>query len=151
MATIRKTQKWTFSLTLVVAVTAATLFGGIYGNHLFGAPIQNPELQQRMKEYTDLLAAVAQGGEGAAHVVQVGHAGADDGIPADPDAGQPAGQAEVGCKAEPAWMGDAVAIDEGEVGRAIQHPQGVEQGRQFAEAEQARDVGHARGRWLRVA
>jgi carboxyl-terminal processing protease len=58
MATIQKTPKWTFSLTLVVAIAAATMFGGIYGNHLFGAPAQNPDLQKRMKEYTDLLSAV---------------------------------------------------------------------------------------------
>jgi carboxyl-terminal processing protease len=57
MATIQKTQKWTFSLTLVIAIIAATLFGGIYGNRLFGSPVQN-DVQKRLKEYTDLLAAV---------------------------------------------------------------------------------------------
>ncbi|HYO75783.1 MAG TPA: S41 family peptidase [Thermoanaerobaculia bacterium] len=58
MAKLRKNEKWTFSLTLLVAITGATLFGGFYGNRLFGAPMQNGELQKRMKEYTDLLSAV---------------------------------------------------------------------------------------------
>jgi carboxyl-terminal processing protease len=57
MVTIQKTNKWTFSLTLLVAVAAATLFGGFYGNRLFGSPVQN-DVQKRLKEYTDLLAAV---------------------------------------------------------------------------------------------
>lgn len=59
MAKLRKTEKWTFSLTLLVAMTGATLFGGFYGSRLFGAPMQNAELQKRMKEYTDLLQAVS--------------------------------------------------------------------------------------------
>lgn len=58
MAKITKTDKWTFSLTLLVAVTAATLIGGFYGNRLFGAPLQSNDLQKRLKEYTDLLTAV---------------------------------------------------------------------------------------------
>ena len=57
MAKVEKTQKWTFSLTLVVALAGATLFGGFYGNRLFGAPMQT-ELHKRLKEYTDLLSAV---------------------------------------------------------------------------------------------
>src|SRR6266851_486496 len=57
MVTIRKTHKWTFSLTLLVAVAAATLFGGFYGNRLFGAPLQS-EVSKRFREYTDLLNAV---------------------------------------------------------------------------------------------
>ena len=57
MASIRTTQKWTFSLTLLVAVVAATLFGGFYGNRLFGSPVQT-DVQKRLKEYTDLLTAV---------------------------------------------------------------------------------------------
>ena len=57
MTTIHKTQKWTFSLTLLVAVVSATLFGGFYGNRLFGSPVQG-DVQKRLKEYTDLLAAV---------------------------------------------------------------------------------------------
>src|SRR5712692_2770074 len=48
MVTIRKTHKWTFSLTLLVAVAAATLFG---------APVQS-DVQKRLREYTDLLGAV---------------------------------------------------------------------------------------------
>ena len=58
MAKLRKTEKWTFSLTLLVAMTGATLFGGFYGNRLFGAPMQNGDMQKRLKEYTDLLSAV---------------------------------------------------------------------------------------------
>jgi carboxyl-terminal processing protease len=59
MAKIQKTQHWTFSLTLLVAIVGATLFGGFYGNRLFGAPLQT-DVQKRFKEYTDLLAAVTQ-------------------------------------------------------------------------------------------
>jgi carboxyl-terminal processing protease len=59
MAKLRKNEKWTFSLTLLVAIAGATLFGGFYGNRLFGAPMQNTELQKRMREYTDLLSAVS--------------------------------------------------------------------------------------------
>ena len=58
MAKLKKTEKWSFSLTLLVALTGATLFGGFYGNRLFGAPMQNADLQKKMKEYTDLLSAV---------------------------------------------------------------------------------------------
>jgi carboxyl-terminal processing protease len=57
MAGLKKTDKWTFSLTLLVAIAGATLIGGLYGNRLFGAPMQG-DLQKRLKEYTDLLAAV---------------------------------------------------------------------------------------------
>src|SRR2546428_12399266 len=57
MTSIRKTQKWTFSLTLIVAVVGATLCGGFYGNRLFGSPVQS-DVQKRMKEYADLLEAV---------------------------------------------------------------------------------------------
>ncbi|HWS71758.1 MAG TPA: S41 family peptidase, partial [Thermoanaerobaculia bacterium] len=58
MAKIEKTQKWTFSLTLLVAILGATLLGGFYGNRLFGSPMQQGDMQKRMKEYTDLLTAV---------------------------------------------------------------------------------------------
>ena len=58
MAKITSTRKWTFSLTIVAAFLGATLLGGFYGNRLFGAPMQNSDLQKRMKEYTDLLNAV---------------------------------------------------------------------------------------------
>ncbi|HUP61584.1 MAG TPA: S41 family peptidase [Thermoanaerobaculia bacterium] len=58
MAKLIRTQKWTFSLTILVAVAGATLLGGLYGNRLFGAPMQSSELHKRMKEYTDLLNAV---------------------------------------------------------------------------------------------
>ncbi|MGZ4779426.1 MAG: S41 family peptidase [Thermoanaerobaculia bacterium] len=57
MTKLVKTHKWSFSLTLLVAIAAATLFGGFYGNRLFGSPMQN-DLQKRLKEYTDLLGAV---------------------------------------------------------------------------------------------
>ncbi len=58
MAKIQKTQKWTFSLTLVAAMAGATLLGGIYGNRLFGATPANADFNKRIKEYTDLLNAV---------------------------------------------------------------------------------------------
>src|SRR5687768_1951685 len=58
MAKINKTEKWTFSLTLVVALAGATLLGGFYGNHISGAPTPS-ELHKRLKEYTDLLGAVS--------------------------------------------------------------------------------------------
>jgi carboxyl-terminal processing protease len=57
MAKVTKTQKWTFSLTLVVALAGATLLGGFYGNTVFGAPMHG-DLSKRMKEYTELLTAV---------------------------------------------------------------------------------------------
>jgi carboxyl-terminal processing protease len=59
MTKLRKTEKWTFSLTLAAAICGATLFGGFYGNRLFGSPVQS-EVQKRLKEYTDLLGAVTQ-------------------------------------------------------------------------------------------
>ncbi len=59
MVMIRKTSKWTFSLTLLAAVLAATLFGGFYGNRLFGSPMQS-DVNKRLKEYTDLLDAVTK-------------------------------------------------------------------------------------------
>lgn len=61
MAKLDKTEKWTFSLTLLVAIAAATLFGGFYGNRLFGSPAQNDISlsQKRTREYTDLVQAVA--------------------------------------------------------------------------------------------
>ncbi|HEY0142388.1 MAG TPA: S41 family peptidase [Thermoanaerobaculia bacterium] len=58
MAKLKKNEKWSFTLTLLVVIAGATLFGGFYGNYLFGAPMQNSELQKRLKEYTDLLNAV---------------------------------------------------------------------------------------------
>jgi len=58
MTKIKKTEKWTFSLTLLVALAGATLFGGFYGNRLFGSPTPT-ELHKRLKEYTDLLSAVS--------------------------------------------------------------------------------------------
>jgi carboxyl-terminal processing protease len=58
MVKLIKTQKWTFSLTLLVAIAGATLLGGVFGNRLFGSTMQNTEMTKRMKEYTDLLSAV---------------------------------------------------------------------------------------------
>lgn len=58
MTKIKTTEKWTFSLTLLVALAGATLFGGFYGNRLFGSPTPT-ELTKRLKEYTDLLSAVS--------------------------------------------------------------------------------------------
>jgi len=48
MTKLRKTEKWTFSLTLLVAIAGATLFGGFYGNRLFGSPVQS-EVSKRLK------------------------------------------------------------------------------------------------------
>jgi carboxyl-terminal processing protease len=59
MAKLMKNRKWSFSLTLLVVITGATLLGGLYGSYLSGAPLQNGDLQKRMKEYTDLLNAVS--------------------------------------------------------------------------------------------
>jgi carboxyl-terminal processing protease len=57
MTRINQTSKWTFSLTLLVAIVGATLFGGVYGNRLFGSPMQ-ADTQKRLREYTDLISAV---------------------------------------------------------------------------------------------
>jgi carboxyl-terminal processing protease len=57
MTKLNSKEKWTFSLTLLVAIVGATLVGGLYGNRLFGAPMQT-DLQKRLHEYTDLLSAV---------------------------------------------------------------------------------------------
>ena len=58
MAYLEKKKKWTYSMTLVVAVLGATLFGGLYGERLFGAPVRN-DFQDRLKEYTELLSAAS--------------------------------------------------------------------------------------------
>ena len=39
MAKVKSTEKWTLSLTLLVAIAGATLLGGFYGNRLLGAPM----------------------------------------------------------------------------------------------------------------
>ena len=57
--TDKKRKSWSYSLTLTAAIVGATLAGGMYGNRLFGSPVQD-ELQQRFKEYTDLLSAAEQ-------------------------------------------------------------------------------------------
>jgi carboxyl-terminal processing protease len=44
-------------LTLLVAIVGATIFGGVYGNRLFGAPMQGDQ-QKRFREYADLVTAV---------------------------------------------------------------------------------------------
>ncbi len=43
---------------LLAAVLAATIFGGIYGEHLLGSPLDD-ELDARLREYTDLLTAAS--------------------------------------------------------------------------------------------
>lgn len=58
MAYLEKKKKWTYSMTLIVAVLGATLFGGLYGERLFGAPVRN-DFQDRLKEYTELLSAAS--------------------------------------------------------------------------------------------
>src|ERR1044072_122384 len=57
MTKLNSTEKGTLSMTLLVAVVGATLYGGLYGNRLFGSPMQS-DLQKRLHEYTDLLTAV---------------------------------------------------------------------------------------------
>lgn len=57
--TDKKRKSWKYSLTLTAAIVGATLAGGLYGNRLFGSPVQD-ELQQRFREYTDLLSAAEQ-------------------------------------------------------------------------------------------
>ncbi len=59
MAKLKNTKQWTFTLTLLVAIVGATLFGGVYGNRLFGSPVQG-DVQKRLREYTDLLGAVTE-------------------------------------------------------------------------------------------
>lgn len=58
MAWIEKKKKWTYSMTLATALVGATLLGGLYGERLFGAPVQN-DFQDRLKEYTELLSAAS--------------------------------------------------------------------------------------------
>ncbi|MEO8218233.1 MAG: S41 family peptidase [Acidobacteriota bacterium] len=58
MAQIERAKKWTFSMTMLVTLIGATLVGGIYGERVFGAPVRG-ELQNRLKEYTDLLSAAS--------------------------------------------------------------------------------------------
>ncbi len=58
MAHIEKKRKWTYSMTLVTALLGASLLGGLYGERLFGAPVQN-DFQDRLKEYTELLSAAS--------------------------------------------------------------------------------------------
>ena len=56
MVKIQKTKTWTFSLTLAVAIIGATLFGGFYGNRLFGSPIQS-DVQKRLNTDVESFAA----------------------------------------------------------------------------------------------
>jgi len=58
MVYLQKRTKWTYSTTLLATLVAATIFGGVYGERLFGAPVQD-EFQHRLKEYTDLLSATS--------------------------------------------------------------------------------------------
>jgi len=92
----------------------------------------------------ELLAAVQQrrvraglrvGLDEAAYQLRFGHA----------DARQVGHHAKVCGNAQPARMADAMAIDEHQVRCARQQRQRSQQRRQFAEAEQARDIGHHGG------
>jgi carboxyl-terminal processing protease len=58
MAYIKTRKNWTWSMTVIVALLGATLLGGMYGERLFGAPVES-DLQNRLKEYSELLAAVS--------------------------------------------------------------------------------------------
>ncbi len=51
-------KKRSRSVVLASAVVAATLFGGIYGERLFGSPVQD-EFNRRLKEYTEVLNAAS--------------------------------------------------------------------------------------------
>lgn len=55
---LQRRKRSTYSMTLLAAVVGATLIGGVYGERLFGSPVQN-DLQRRLKEYTELISAVA--------------------------------------------------------------------------------------------
>lgn len=55
---LQRRKRSTYSMTLLAAVIGATLIGGVYGERLFGSPVQN-DLQRRLKEYTELISAVA--------------------------------------------------------------------------------------------
>src|SRR5688500_8573557 len=55
---LKKRQRSTYRMTLIGAIVGATLIGGIYGEGLFGSPVQN-DLQKRLKEYTELINAAA--------------------------------------------------------------------------------------------
>jgi carboxyl-terminal processing protease len=55
---LQKRERSTYSMTLLAAVIGATLIGGVYGERLFGSPVQN-DLQKRLKEYTELITAAA--------------------------------------------------------------------------------------------
>jgi len=56
MATLKKTRKWTFTMTLAAVLVGATLVGGLYGERVFGSPVSG-DFQKRLREYTDLLSA----------------------------------------------------------------------------------------------
>lgn len=58
MAYLQKRKQWTYSTTIAATLIVATIFGGLYGERMFGAPVQN-EFQHRLKEYTDLLSAAS--------------------------------------------------------------------------------------------
>jgi carboxyl-terminal processing protease len=51
-----KAKSLTYTLSLAGIVLVATLVGGIFGERLLGSPVQD-DLQQRLKEYTDLVSA----------------------------------------------------------------------------------------------
>lgn len=55
---LQRRKRSTYSMTLLAAVVGATLIGGVYGERLFGSPVQN-DLHRRLKEYTELISAVA--------------------------------------------------------------------------------------------
>lgn len=58
MATLKKTRKWTFTMTLAAVLVGATLVGGLYGERVFGSPVPG-DFQKRLREYTDLLSAAS--------------------------------------------------------------------------------------------
>lgn len=54
-----KTRSYTYWLSVTVALVAATLFGGFYGERMFGSPNEEV-LDQRLKEYTEVLEATKE-------------------------------------------------------------------------------------------
>jgi len=54
-----KTKSYTYWLSVTVALVAATLFGGFYGERMFGSPGEEA-LDARLKEYTEILEATRE-------------------------------------------------------------------------------------------
>jgi carboxyl-terminal processing protease len=51
-------KKWSYGMTIAVAMVGATLAGGIYGERLLGSPVRD-DFHKRLKEYNEAVAAAA--------------------------------------------------------------------------------------------